>query len=185
VSDNWRPADRLPPIVSIVGQSGVGKTVFLEKLIAELKRRGRRVGTIKHHLHDFEIDQPGKDSWRHAQAGSETVVISSPKKVALVRRLQEEMEIDELAEHYLRDLDLILTEGYKTRARQRIEICRGAQGTSLVSPVDELLAIVTDTTFDLPVPQFDLEDVVGVADLIEVRLLGGQDQASVQSSGRS
>ena len=184
MSRKGRSADQLPPIVSIVGRSGVGKTVFLEKLIAELKRRGLRVGTIKHHLHDFEIDQPGKDSWRHAQAGSDTVVISSPKEVAVIKRLEEEMDIDELAQQYLRDLDLILTEGYKTRARQRIEICREAQGTSLVSDIDQLLAIVTDTTLDLPVPQFDLEDVEGVADLIEGRFLAGhQDLASDQSSG--
>lgn len=184
MSDKERRTGRVPPIVSVVGQSGAGKTVFLEKLIAELKRRGLRIGTIKHHLHDFEIDQPGKDSWRHAQAGSEAVVISSPKKLALIRRLREEMEIDELAQHYLGDLDLILTEGYKRRARQRIEIFREGRGTSLVSPVDELLAIVTDRKFDLPVPQFELEDVAGVADLIEGCFLAGRhNQESAQCSG--
>lgn len=67
------------PIVCIVGKSNVGKTTLLEGLITELKRRGHRVATVKHDVHGFEIDQPGKDSWRHAQAGSDAVVISSPK----------------------------------------------------------------------------------------------------------
>jgi len=125
--------DRLPPVVSVVGRSGSGKTVFLEKLIAELKSRGLRIGTIKHHLHDFEIDQPGKDSWRHARAGSDTVIISSPKKVALIKRLEDEMDIDQLVQDYMNDLDLVLTEGYKSRARRRVEVYRNERGGSLVS----------------------------------------------------
>lgn len=162
---------QVPPIISVVGRSGSGKTVFLEKLIAELKNRGLTVGTIKHHLHDFEIDQPGKDSWRHAQAGSDAVIISSPSKVALIKRLEEEMRIDQLVGHYLRDLDLVLTEGYKTAARQRIEVYRGEHSEGLVSAPEDLVAIVSDTRLDLAVPQFDLDDVAGVADLITRRFL--------------
>jgi molybdopterin-guanine dinucleotide biosynthesis protein MobB len=163
--------DQLPPVLSVVGRSGVGKTVFVEKLIPELKRRGIKVGTIKHHLHDFEVDQPGKDSWRHAQAGSDTVVLASPKKLAVIKRLEEEMGIDELVQNYLGDVDLVLTEGYKTQGRQKIEVYRHDRSTSLLSPVDELFAIVADQTFDLPVPQFGLQDVKGVVDLISKRLL--------------
>lgn len=162
----------IPPIVSVVGRSGSGKTVFLEKLIAELKRRRLTVGTIKHHLHDFEIDQPGKDSWRHARAGSDTVIISSPRKLALVKRLEEEMSIDQLVRSYMQDLDLVLTEGYKTAARQRIEVYRSEQSEGLVSAPEDLLAIVSDTKLDLAVPQFDLDDIAGVADLITRRFLG-------------
>jgi molybdopterin-guanine dinucleotide biosynthesis protein B len=162
---------RLPPTLSVVGRSGVGKTVFIEKLIPELKTRGIKVGTIKHHLHDFEVDQRGKDSWRHAQAGSDTVVLASPKKLAVIKHVEEEMRIDELVRNYLSDVDLVITEGYKTQGRQKIEIYRRDRSTSLLSPIDELFAIVADQTFDLPVPQFDLEDVKGVVDLISKRLL--------------
>jgi len=164
--------DRLPPVVSVVGRSGSGKTVFLERLISELKRRGLKVGTIKHHLHDFEIDQPGKDSWRHARAGSDTVIISSPKKVALIKRLEDEMDIDQLVQDYMYDLDLVLTEGYKSRARRRVEVYRNERGGSLVSAPEELLAIVSDIGLDLEAPQFDLDDAAGVADLIIQRVLG-------------
>ena len=82
------------PILSIVGKSGSGKTTLLEKLIAELKRRGYRVATIKHHAHPgFEIDQPGKDTWRHAQAGSDHVVIAAPDKIASIRRLERDNQL--------------------------------------------------------------------------------------------
>jgi molybdopterin-guanine dinucleotide biosynthesis protein B len=162
---------KLPPVVSIVGQSGVGKTVFLEKLVAELKARGFKIGTIKHHPHDFEIDQAGKDSWRHARAGSDTVVLSSPSKVAVVKRLDREMDIDDIVEAYLTDVELVITEGYKTGPKKKIEVSRKKKGRALVSRPGDLIAIVADQTFDLSVPQFGLEDVSGVADLIEQRFL--------------
>jgi molybdopterin-guanine dinucleotide biosynthesis protein B len=163
--------DRLPPVVSVVGRSGSGKTVFLEKLIAELKQRGFKVGTIKHHLHDFDIDQPGKDSWRHARAGSDTVIISSPKKVALIKQLENEMNIDQLVRDYMSDLDLVLTEGYKSRAKRRVEVYRNERGGELVSAPEDLLAVVTDTLLDLDVPQFGLDEAASVADLITQRVL--------------
>lgn len=157
-----------PPIISIVGLSDVGKTTFLEKLIAELKRRGYRVATIKHDVHGFEIDRPGKDSWRHAQAGSDVVVIASPTRMAMIRRLDRELTLDELAT-YLTDVDLILTEGYKRGDKPKIEISRRARGSDLLCSPDELIALVTDQPFDLPVPQYDLDDAAGVADLLEQR----------------
>src|SRR5512137_535515 len=84
------------PAFSVVGRGNVGKTTFLEKLIRELKRRGYRVAVIKHYERDFEIDQPGKDSWRLSQAGSDVAVISAPQKMAMVRRLQSELLLDEV-----------------------------------------------------------------------------------------
>jgi hypoxanthine phosphoribosyltransferase len=162
---------KLPPVVSVVGHSGVGKTVFLEKLIAELKGRGFRIGTIKHHPHDFEIDQPGKDSWRHARAGSDIVVLSSPGKVAVVKQLDAEMDIDEIVEAYLADVELVLTEGYKTGPKKKIEVSRRDKGRALVSRPDDLIAIVADQVVDVDVPHFDLDDVAGIADLLELRYL--------------
>jgi molybdopterin-guanine dinucleotide biosynthesis protein B len=162
---------KVPPVISVVGKSGVGKTVFLEKLIAELKGRGIRVGTVKHDVHGFEIDQPGKDSWRHAQAGSDAVVIASSRRVALIKRLDGEMPLDEIVGAYLRDMDLVITEGYKSGPKMKIEVSRRERSLELVSPPADLMAIVADQAFDLEVPQFGLEDVRGVADLIVERFL--------------
>jgi len=159
------------PIISIVGKSGSGKTTLLEKLIAELKLRGYRVATVKHNVHDFEIDTPGKDSWRHAQAGSDLVVISSPHKLAVIKRLKEEMNLDEIAQ-LLDDVDIILTEGYKRGDKPKIEVSYQAKGRGLCSAEDELIAIASDQTFPLRVPQFSLDDAVGIADLLEREFLG-------------
>jgi molybdopterin-guanine dinucleotide biosynthesis protein B len=158
------------PIISVVGKSGVGKTTFLEKLIAELKRRGHRVAAIKHDVHGFEIDQPGKDSWRLAQAGSDSVVIASPRRLALIKRLDEEMPLGEIAA-LLTDIDIILTEGYKRGDAPKIEVSRQERGGELLCTPDELVAIVSDQSFDLDVPQFDLDGAGGIADLLERRFL--------------
>ncbi len=158
------------PIVSIVGKSGAGKTTLLEKMIGELKRRGYRVATVKHDTHGFEIDQPGKDSWRHAQAGSDSVVISSPNRLALIKRLDKEMALDEIAALLL-DVDIILTEGYKRGDKPKIEVSRREKGSELLCTEEELVAIVTDHPFDLNVPQFDLDDTAGIVDLVEESFL--------------
>lgn len=158
------------PIISVVGKSGVGKTTFLEKLIAELKRRGYRVATIKHDVHGFEIDRPGKDSWRLAQAGSDSVVIASPQRLALIKCLDREMSLREIAA-LLTDVDIILTEGYKRGDAPKIEVSRRERGGGLLCTPDELVAIVSDQAFDLDVPRFGLDDTVGTADLVEGRFL--------------
>jgi molybdopterin-guanine dinucleotide biosynthesis protein MobB len=158
------------PIISVVGKSGVGKTTFLEKLIAELKRRGHRVATVKHDVHGFEIDQPGKDSWRLAQAGSDSVVIASPQRLALIKHLDGEMPLGEIAA-LLTDVDIILTEGYKRGDAPKIEVARRERGGELLCTPDELVAIVSDQPFDLDVPQFGLDDAAGIVDLLKERFL--------------
>jgi molybdopterin-guanine dinucleotide biosynthesis protein B len=155
------------PVVSIVGHSHAGKTTVMEKLIAELKRRGYRVGTVKHHSHgDFEIDRPGKDSWRHAQAGSDHVVIASPVRLASVRRLSRELTLDEIAAEFS-DVDIILTDGFKHENKPKVEVSRQAVSPELLCQPEELIAIVTDQPFPVEVPQFDLEDIAGLTDTIE------------------
>ena len=163
------------PIISVVGKSGVGKTTLLEKLIAELKQRGYRVATVKHDIHDFEIDQPGKDSWRLAQAGSDSVVIASPKGLALIKRLDREMALGEIAA-FLTDIDIILTEGYKRGNAPKIEVSRREKGRELLCTADELVAIVSDQPFDLDVPQFGLDDTMGIVGWLEGRFLSGRGQ---------
>ena len=158
------------PMVSIVGKSGAGKTTLIEKLIPELKRRGYRVATIKHDAHHFEIDHPGKDSYRHFHAGSDWTVIGSPNQLASIRRLERELTLDEIAAT-ISDVDIILTEGYKREARCRIEVSRRARTTELISTPPELLAIAADYAIDLGVPVYDLDEVSGLVDLIEREVL--------------
>jgi molybdopterin-guanine dinucleotide biosynthesis protein B len=158
------------PVVSMVGKSGVGKTTTLERVLREIKQRGYRVGTVKHDTHGFEVDQPGKDSWRHAQAGSDAVAISGPSKMALIRRLDEEMSLDEIVA-LMGDVDLVITEGYKRGDRPKIEVSRLERGTELLCRADELIGIMADYAVDMPVPQFALDDAVGVVDLLETLYL--------------
>lgn len=154
------------PVISVVGRSGVGKTTALERIIRELKRRGYRVGTVKHDTHGFEVDRPGKDSWRHAQAGSDVVAISGPRQMALIRRLEREMSLDEVV-RLMSDVDLVLTEGYKQGNRPKIEVTRQECGKELLCQAEELIGLMTDYAVDMPVPQFALDDAVGVVDLLE------------------
>lgn len=162
------------PVISVVGRSNVGKTTFVEKLVRELKRRGYRVGTIKHYKHEFEIDQPGKDSWRHARAGSDVAVISSPRKMAMVRHLDAELSLNEIVAA-MPPVDIVVTEGYKQDRKPKIEVFRQAVVSDLISRSSDLIAVVTDRSLDVPVPQFQLDDASGVADLLERRYLRRND----------
>ena len=154
------------PVVSFVGKSGVGKTTALELVIRELKRRGHRVGTVKHDSHGFEMDKPGKDSWRHAEAGSDAVAVSGPHKVALIRRLDEELTLDEIV-RLMGDVEIVLTEGYKRGDKPKIEVTRKERGTELLCQAEELVGIMANYPVEMPVPQFELNDAAGVVDLIE------------------
>lgn len=155
------------PVVSIVGNSGVGKTTFLEKLIQELKGRGYRVAAIKHDAHNFQMDHPGKDTWRLSQAGSDIVLISAPHKLAMLESVDKERRLGDLAAMVADRVDMVLAEGYRGANAPKIEVSRREKGSELVSPREELLAIVSDQAFDLPVPRFGLNEAAGVADLLE------------------
>jgi len=159
------------PVVSVVGKSNTGKTTFLEKLIAELKKRGYKVAIVKHNIHDFEIDHPGKDTYRHAQAGADAVVIASPHKVAMVKRLDEELSVHEVINMLGSVYDLVLTEGYKRGPFPKIEVSRKEVSNELISEEGELVAVVTDNTFAIDRPHFGLDDAKGVADFLEARYL--------------
>jgi len=168
------------PIVSIVGKSDSGKTTLIEKLIPELVRRGYRVATVKHDVHGFEVDREGKDSWRHKKAGSHTVVISSPMKVAVIRDVDHDADLAELRDRYIRDVDIILTEGFKRNNQPKIEVSRKESHQELLcTPKDNLLAIASDQTFDIGVPRYDLDDAPGLVDLIEEKFLKGKNQPRV------
>jgi len=155
-----------PPIICIVGNSGSGKTTFIERLIPELKRRGLKVGTLKHDVHGFEMDKPGKDSWRHKQAGASTTIISSSQKIGIVMDVNHDHKPDELL-HLFSNIDIILAEGYKRTDRPKLEIFRAEITKEPLSKEDKsLLAIVSDTTVDLDVPRFSTKDIKGVSDFL-------------------
>lgn len=167
------------PIVSIVGKTKVGKTFLVERLVAEFKRRGYRVATIKHSRHGFDLDQEGKDSWKHAQAGSDTVVISAPDRVALIKNVDRDHSLAELSRFIGLDLDIILAEGFKQDKGYKIEVHRKEKGKDLLCTQEELLAVASDEPLELNVPQYPLDDAIGIADLIEKRFLLREDEEAV------
>ena len=151
------------PIYSVVAFSGTGKTTLLEKLIAELKRRGLRLAVIKHDAHEFDVDHEGKDSWRFTRAGADiTAVVSSTKAAVMENR---PVAIETLIGR-ITDVDLIITEGYKTGPWPKIAVRRSGSGKPFPVPVEECFAVVTDVPERTDTPCFDLDDVRGLADLI-------------------
>jgi len=155
------------PILSIIGKSNSGKTTLLEGLIGELTRRGYRVATIKHNRHGFEIDHEGKDSWKHRRAGAHMTVIASPEQVALIESIERDYSIAELRERYVREVDIILVEGYKRNPYPKIEVFRREiSGEPLATEDDNLVAIVTDDPVTLDVTRFHRDDITEITDLI-------------------
>ena len=163
-----------PEVVSFVGRSGSGKTTLLERVIPELVRRGVRIGAIKHDAHRFEIDHPGKDSYRLAAAGAAVTLVSSPEKLALVRRHDTAPAVEEILETYFADVDLVLVEGFKRSALPKVEVHRRGRGAELIcrgAERDEtLIAVASDEPLDLDVPVLDLDSPVAVAEFLLSRL---------------
>jgi len=155
------------PIVSIVGKSQSGKTVLMEQLIAEFKRRGYKVAALKHSHGGMEIDHPGKDSWRFAQAGSDAVCVSSPDKLAFIKNLNHDLNIEEIMPIVGPEFDLILAEGFRKSKIPKIEVHRKELGDDLLCSPKELSAIVTDGSLDTDRAQLPWGDIVAVTDFIE------------------
>lgn len=153
------------PIVTFVGKSGTGKTTFLERLIPVLKARGLRLAVLKHDAHHFEMDKPGKDTYRFTAAGADVVTISNAEKFALIEQPVQELSLADIVSR-LPQVDLVLTEGYKKSRYPKIEIHRAVLQRPLIAPPEQLLAVMTDEPVDTPAPQLPLEDVEGCADLL-------------------
>lgn len=160
------------PIVSIVGLSGSGKTTLIERLVPELAGRGYRVATVKHDAYGFEIDLEGKDSWRHKKAGAVLTVVSSPDKLAMIRDMDHDASPEEVRSGYIRDADIILTEGYKSGNTPKVEVYRSSlkNGPLFLKSAD-LIALVSDRAYDADAPCLGLEDVVKLADILERKYL--------------
>lgn len=164
-------------IISIVGKSDTGKTSFIEKLIPSLKNKGYKLGTIKHHTHDknLEFDQKGKDTYRHIQAGSDITILSSPTGIGVFKTTNQEKTIDEIVLTYFKDVDIVLTEGYKSSNKPKIEIMRKEISTEPLCTdpkEDNILAYVSDFDFSYKdVPVFNFNDIKSITDLIEEKYL--------------
>ncbi|MDV4150594.1 molybdopterin-guanine dinucleotide biosynthesis protein B [Clostridium sp. AL.422] len=134
----------MPKVINIVGEkSNVGKTYVIEGIIKELKNRSLSVGTIKHDVHGFDIDKEGKDTYKHREAGAETVIISSSKRLALIKEINEEVPLEELIK-YAKDKDVILVEGYKKSDLRKIEVFRKGFSKKIISSKDKIIAIASD-----------------------------------------
>ena len=166
------------PAVSFVARSGTGKTTLLEKVIAELKQRGYRVGALKHDAHRFDIDHPGKDSYRLTAAGADAMVICSPEKLALVKRHAAAPPVEDLIAAYFSNVDIVLTEGFRQSGLPTIEVHRRDQDPALLCRGEEddptLVAVASDEPLQLDVPVLDINDPAGVAAFIIARFLHGR-----------
>ena len=173
------------PVFAIVGKSSSGKTVLMEQLIAEFKRRGYKVAALKHAAGGMEMDQPGKDSWRLARAGSDAVFVSSPDKLAFIKKVEHDLDIEEILPIVGAEFDLILAEGFRKGKIPKIEVHRKELGEDLLCSPGELSAVVSDEPLNLALPQFSRGDVARIADFIEDELgLKGRDDV-FSPSGRS
>ncbi len=133
------------------------------------------MATIKHNSHGFDIDHEGKDSWRHRKAGARLTVIASPQRVAVIEDVSKDYELSELRDRYIRDVDVILSEGFKGNPHPKIEVVRSEmKHDPLCSREDNLLAIASDKPADRGVPCLDIDDIRGIADLIEDKFLKGK-----------
>lgn len=175
------------PILSIVGKSDAGKTFLVERLVGTLTPRGYRIATVKHDVHGFDVDREGKDSWRHKQAGASTVVISSPAKIAVIHDVTAELTLAQIRNDWIRDADLILTEGYKRAGYPKIEVSLfGASDALLCTEDDRLCAVVSDRDFPVKVPRFGAEEMERLGDWIEARFLARprRERVEIRLAGR-
>jgi len=157
-------------VVGFAGYSGAGKTTLVERLIPALKHLGQRVSVVKHAHHNFDIDHPGKDTFRHREAGAFEVVVASGRRLALMREFEREapQNVHRLIAELYDGVDWVLVEGFKDSDLLKIEVWRPAEGKPARYPDDDfIVAIATDSPDDLPQatlrPVFDLNDPVAVA----------------------
>ena len=156
----------MPPIVSVIGNSKSGKTTLIEKLVQELKSRGYCMATVKHIPQGVDFDEPGKDSWRHIQAGSEATAVSSPHKIVMIKPIAQEETLDEIAYLLGEGYDIILAEGFKQGNAPKIEVHRKDAGP-LLKDIKKLIGIVSDEPLETKARQFSPDGIKDIADLLE------------------
>lgn len=159
-------------VYGVTGWKNTGKTTLTERLVAYLTGEGLRVSTVKHAHHDTEIDHPGRDSYRHRQAGAGQVLVISPARWALMTELHDapEPQLDEMLAR-LDPCDLVLIEGYKTAPHPKVETYRAAAGRDMLATRNlTIRAIAADCAVDSTLPRFDLDDVPAIAAFIRAEV---------------
>jgi molybdopterin-guanine dinucleotide biosynthesis protein B len=155
-------------VFGFAGYSGAGKTTLIENLVPKLVAQGLTVSLIKHAHHGFDIDRPGKDSYRHREAGCTEVLLTSDQRWVLMHELRGRAELP-LQEEFelLSPCDLVLVEGYKDAPIPKLEVHRSANGRPLLFPGDRhIVALASDARFETSLPQFDLNDYAGLAEFL-------------------
>jgi len=161
----------MPPVLAFIGKPNCGKTTLIEKLIPALVDRGLRIGVIKHHHGDIEMDIPGKDTWRHKKAGARAVVLSSPSGIGFIQDTVADTPPENLVSRFFQDVDLVIAEGYKGAAFPKIEVYRRkVQKQPLSDPGKTLIAVVSDVEIRPDLPCFGHDDIILLVQFIMDRL---------------
>lgn len=162
----------MPPVLALIGRPNCGKTTLIEKLIPALAVRGVRVGTIKHHHGDIQMDTPGKDTWRHKQAGAQVVLLSSPVGIGLIQDTAGDTPVEDIVSRYFQNVDLVIAEGYKWSTLPKIEVFRSTvYDEPMPEPGETLIAMVSDVEVRHDLPWFRNDDISLLVEFILEKII--------------
>ena len=162
----------MPPVLALIGKPNCGKTTLIEKLIPALAEKGVRVGTIKHHHGDIRMDTPGKDTWRHKQAGAQVVLLSSPVGIGLIQDTAGDTPVEDLVSRYFQEVDLVIAEGYKWSTLPKIEVFRSTvYDEPMQEPGKSLIAMVSDVEIRQDLPWFKYDDIGSLVEFILEKII--------------
>jgi len=162
----------MPPVLAFIGKPNCGKTTLIEKLIPALADKGVRVGTIKHHHGEIQMDTPGKDTWRHKQAGAQVVLLSSPVGIGLIQDTAEDTPVEDLVSRHFQNVDLVVVEGYKWSTLPKIEVFRSAvYDEPMQEPGETLIAMVSDVEIRQDLPWFKYDEIGSLVEFILVKIV--------------
>ena len=157
----------MPPVLALIGKPNCGKTTLIEKLIPALADKGVRVGTIKHHHGEIQMDTSGKDTWRHKQAGAKVVLLSSPVGIGLIQDTVADTPVEDLVSRYFQEVDLVIAEGYKWSTLPKIEVFRSTvYDEPMQEPGETLIAMVSDVAIRQGLPWFKNDDIGSLVEFI-------------------
>lgn len=152
------------PVLAFAAYSGTGKTTLVEKLIESLNAKGLRLAVVKHDVHGIDIDREGKDSWRFSSAGADVVIVNSKEKTFCTE--QRDLSFEQVLGK-IKDVDLILVEGFKNETLPQIGICREATGKGFTAPISRYVAVVTDVKLeDVNIPRFQFDEIEKITKFI-------------------
>jgi molybdopterin-guanine dinucleotide biosynthesis protein B len=179
------PPEHVMKVIGLAGWSGAGKTTLLTRAIPQLQKRGLRVSVIKHAHHAFDVDVPGKDSWKHREAGAAEVLVSSSQRWALMHELRgaREPRLPELLAK-MSPVDLVVVEGFKREPHRKIEVFRAANEKPLLFPDDPgIVGIATDTAVETRLPTAHLDDIEAVAAMMLKSAISLEDVLAKSEAG--